>query len=58
MKLRSPHDTEAFGAGEIVVGRGGAALRRTAAVGVAGPAAAAQQTGRTSRRSGGVCKWA
>ena len=58
MKLRSPHDTEP----DVVVGVVGrdadAALRRAAVAGVAAPAAAAQQTGRTSRGPCGVCKWA
>ena len=58
MKLRSPHDTEpevaADDAGREVVD----ALRRAAEVGDVAPAAAAQQTGRPSRGSCGVCKWA
>ena len=57
--LRIPHDTEP----DVVVkedGRVDAATRRAAAagVGVAAPAAAAQQTVRASRGSCGVCKWA
>ena len=52
-ELRSPRDTEAEvaadGAGRVVE-----AQRRAAAVGAAGPAAAAQQTVRTSRGSCGV----
>ena len=54
MELRSPHDTEAEAAvdgdGRVVE-----ALRRAAVAGVEAPAAAAQQTGRTSRGSCGVC---
>ena len=53
MELRSPHDTEADEADDAV-GRVVAALRRAAVVGVDVPAAAAQQTGRTSRGSCGV----
>ena len=53
MELRSPHDTEPDAAVEAV-GRGVVAPRRAAAVGVVVPAAAAQQTVRTSRRSCGV----
>ena len=55
--LRIPHDTEAA----VVVdagGRAAAALRRAAVAGEAAPEAAAQQTGRPSRGSCGVCKWA
>ena len=53
MKLRSPHDTEPE---DVVddVGRVVEALRRAAAAGDVVPAAAAQQTGRTSRGSCGV----
>ena len=54
MELRSPRDTEADVV-EDAAGRGAAALRRAADVGAAVPAAAAQQTGRTSRGSCGVC---
>ena len=57
MKLRSPRDTEA----EVDVdaaGRVAVALRRAAEAGVDAPVAAAQQTGRASRGSCGVCKWA
>ena len=56
MKLRSPHDAEP----DVVdvVGRVAVAPRRAAVVGVAEPPAAAQQTGRASRGSSGVCKWA
>ena len=53
MKLRSPHDTEPD-EGVDAAGRAADALRRAAAVGVVVPAAAAQQTGRTSRGSCGV----
>ena len=53
MKLRSPHDTEAADVGDAA-GRVLAALRRAAVVGVDVPAAAAQQTGRASRRPCGV----
>ena len=56
-ELRSPRDTEAVAAVDAA-GRAGEAPRRAAADGVVEPDAAAQQTGRTSRRSGGVCKWA
>ena len=52
-ELRSPHDTEAE-VDENDVGRGEAALRRAAVVGGVAPAAAAQQTVRTSRGSCGV----
>ena len=57
MKLRSPHDTEAAAAANAD-GRAVAALRRAAGEGVVGPAAAAPQTGRASRGSCGVGKWA
>ena len=53
MKLRSPHDTEP----DVAVdgaGRAEVAPRRAAAVGVAVPVAAAQQTVRASRGSCGV----
>ena len=53
MELRSPHDTEAVVADDVV-GRGAVAPRRAAVVGVAAPEAAAQQTVRTSRGSCGV----
>ena len=53
MELRSPHDTEADEAADEA-GREAVALRRAAAVGAVAPAAAAQQTVRTSRRSCGV----
>ena len=53
MELRSPRDTEAEEV-EEAVGREVAAQRRAAAEGVADPAAAAQQTVRTSRGSCGV----
>ena len=53
MKLRSPRDTEPD-EGVDAAGRAADALRRAAAVGVVVPAAAAQQTGRTSRGSCGV----
>ena len=54
MELRSPHDTEpeVFGDGD---GRDGEAPRRAAVGGGEVPAAAAQQTGRASRGSCGVC---
>ena len=58
MELRSPRDTEAEVEAAEVDGRDAEALRRAAAVGGEVPAAAAQQTGRTSRGSCGVCKWA
>ncbi len=55
MKLRSPHDTEAEAVGVEDDGRAvEVALRRAAVVGVVVPAAAAQQTVRTSRGSCGV----
>ncbi len=54
MELRSPHDTEAVAVVDVV-GRAAVALRRAAVVGAAVPAAAAQQTERTSRGSCGVC---
>ena len=53
MELRSPHDTEPDEVVEVD-GRVVVALRRAAVVGVEAPAAAAQQTVRTSRRSCGV----
>ena len=53
MELRSPHDTEAV-VDVDAAGRVEAALRRAAAEGAVAPAAAAQQTVRTSRRSCGV----
>ena len=53
MELRSPHDTEAVAAVEVV-GRVDAAQRRAAVEGVDVPEAAAQQTGRASRGSCGV----
>ena len=52
--LRSPHDTEPDDFEEVVGREVVEALRRAAAVGVVAPAAAAQQTVRTSRRSCGV----
>ena len=57
MELRSPRDTEPDAADDED-GREVVAQRRAALVGDVVPVAAAQQTGRTSRRSGGVCKWA
>ncbi len=53
MKLRSPRDTEAVDDVDVD-GREAAAPRRAAVVGVGVPAAAAQQTVRTSRGSCGV----
>ena len=56
-ELRSPDGTEP----EIAVGEAReavAALRATADVGAAVPAAAAQQTNRSSSGPCGVCKWA
>ena len=53
MKLRSPHDTEADEEVDVV-GRDVDALRRAAEEGVVVPAAAAQQTVRTSRGPCGV----
>jgi hypothetical protein len=44
MKLRSPHDTEAEAAADVVGRVGVAALRRAAEAGVVAPVAAAQQT--------------
>ena len=52
-ELRSPRDTEAAAVVDVV-GRAAAALRRAAVVGDVEPAAAAQQTVRTSRGSCGV----
>ena len=57
MELRSPRDTEPDGAVDDD-GREVEALRRAADVGAVVPVAAAQQTGRASRGSCGVCKWA
>ena len=54
MELRSPHDTEAVAVVVDVVGRVLEAPRRAAVDGVVVPAAAAQQTVRTSRGSCGV----
>ena len=54
MELRSPHDTESDDVVEDAVGRAVVALRRAADAGDVEPAAAAQQTVRTSRRSCGV----
>ena len=56
-ELRSPHDTEPDAVADVA-GRAADALRRAAVVGEVVPVAAAQQTGRTSRGSCGVCKWA
>ena len=53
-ELRSPRDTEADAAVEVV-GRADVAHRRAAEVGVAAPEAAAKQTVRTSRGSCGIC---
>ena len=57
MELRSPHDTEAD-VDDDAAGREELAQRRAAEVGGAAPVAAAYQTGRASRGSCGVCKWA
>ncbi len=54
MELRIPRDSEAVAAVEAV-GRDAEAVRRAAVFGGAAPAAAAQQTVRTSRGSCGVC---
>ena len=53
MELRSPRDTEPDEEVDAA-GREAVALRRAAAVGVAAPVAAAQQTVGTSRGSCGV----
>ena len=53
MKLRSPHGTEAEEVVDVA-GREEAAPRRTEVIGVAAPAAAAQQTVCSSRGSCGV----
>ena len=53
-ELRIPHDAEPDDVDEEV-GRAAVALRRAAVAGGVVPAAAAQQTVRASRRSGGVC---
>jgi len=54
MKLRRPHDTEPDEEVDVVGRAEVAAPRRAAVEGVVAPAAAAQQTGRTSRGSCGV----
>ena len=53
-ELRSPRDTEAVVVDDVD-GREVVAPRRAASVGAADPAAAAQQTVRTSRGSCGIC---
>ena len=53
MKLRSPHDAEPDEVADVA-GRVVEALRRAAAGGVVGPAAAAPQTERASRGPCGV----
>ena len=54
MELRSPHDTEPDEAADDADGRAAGAAGGTAAAGVDGPVAAAQQTERASRGSCGV----